>query len=683
MKNANLLVVLVVGLVLGLIVGRMTLDGRDAAPQKDETKTFASGTPDRSPEAKSAAQSSEPIYKVDNLKGGWVKGPDDAIVTIVEFSNFQCGFCARVQDTIAELMEEYEDEVRLVYMQMAMPNMPRAAPAAQAAEAAGAQGKFWEYKDKLFQDTRSLDRDTFERYARELGLDMERFRSDLDDEVHKAKVDELLARGQALGVSGTPAFFINGRSLVGAQPANAFKEVIDAEIERAKAVLEAGVSHEDLYPTLVAGGAESIRPEAPERERPSRPSTPSFGRASADNAHVKGPDDALVTIVEFSNVQCGFCARVRPTIERIKREYGDQVRFVYKHQARPGAAHLAAQAGEAAGEQGKFFEYMDKVYENRRQLEREHLEAHARELGLDMDRFRSALDEERFVRRIDEHRSEAIRIGARGTPTFFINGRYLAGAQPFERFKEVIDEEMELAKRLIGEGVALGQLYERILDENEKKLGAEAIPPIRPAVQDLRPLPQQERPQPRESEPRREKPRQDEDDRVDVDTSSAIFKGEMNAPVTIVEFSNFACGFCGRVQPTIEQLMNEYEGKVRLAFMHRPQNPASTLAAEATMAAKDQGKFWEYHGLLFENMGRIGRPDLERHAETIDLDMDKFRKALDEREFKDEVEKHNAIAVRAGARGTPTFFINGRRLLGAQPIQNFKEIIDEELAATR
>jgi protein-disulfide isomerase len=665
MKNASVVIALVVGLVLGLVLGRMTVEpgeGGEARRPDQARQAAPAGRADTSPEARQAAATDEPIYKVD-VQDGWVKGPDDALVTIVEWSSFQCPFCARVQPTLDQIRRDYGDKVRLVFKHQPLAFQQHSHIAAQAAEAAGAQGKFWEYHAKLFENTRALDRPSLERYAQELGLDMDKFRADLDNETHKAKVDRQQQQAVGLGATGTPAFFINGRFLRGAQPVDAFKRVIDEEIKRAEAVLERGVAKADLYATLVADGQTSVQPDRPAQPEQRRPERPQFGRATVGEYHAKGPADAPVTIVEFSSIQCPFCARVRPTLEQIKREYGDQVRLVFKHQPLPNQRNSgpAAEATEAAGEQGKFWEYLDKVFANQRQLERADLERYAQELGLDMAKFRAALDEGKFRDKVQQSSAEGRRIGASGTPTFFINGRLIAGAQPFAAFKTIIDEEIENAQKLLDAGTARGDLYAKLLDENEKKHGAAApSPAVRPAGA--------------------QQPAADE--RVEIDVSTAVIKGNPNAPVTIVEFSSFQCPFCGRVQPTLNQLLQEYDGKVRLAFMNRPLpfQANSQLAAEAAMAANDQGKFWEYHAKLFANMRALERPNLERYAEEIGLDMAKFRAALDQGQFKDVVANHDRTAQRVGASGTPTFFINGRRLVGAQPIENFKEIIDAELA---
>ena len=124
-----------------------------------------------------------------------------------------------------------------------------------------------------------------------------------------------------------------------------------------------------------------------------------------------------------------------------------------------------------------------------------------------------------------------------------------------------------------------------------------------------------------------------------------------------------------------------YKGKVRIAFKHQPLPFHSNAepAAEAAMAANEQGKFWEMHDKLFANQQALDRPSLEKYAQEIGLNMNKFTAALDSGKFKDKVDSDAKEGAAVGATGTPTFFINGTRLVGAQPADKFKELIDAEL----
>jgi protein-disulfide isomerase len=163
---------------------------------------------------------------------------------------------------------------------------------------------------------------------------------------------------------------------------------------------------------------------------------------------------------------------------------------------------------------------------------------------------------------------------------------------------------------------------------------------------------------------------------------AGVPKGAASAPITIVEFADFQCPFCGRATETIDQVFKEYLGRVRFYVRHSPLpfHPDAPLAAEAALAAEEQGKLWDMHDKLMASQRNLAREDLERYAQAIGLDMGKFTQALDAQSHQARIDQDIALAEKVGARGTPTFFINGRKLSGAQPIEAFKAVIDEELA---
>jgi protein-disulfide isomerase len=164
------------------------------------------------------------------IDGQPAKGSAKAPVTIVIFSDFQCPYCKRAEGTIAEVEKTYGDKIRLVFRDYPLPFHSNAKPAAEAANCAAAQGKFWEYHDKLFANQAALSADDFKKYAQEVGLDQAKFDKCLTDHTYVADIDKDIEAGQEVGVNGTPAFFINGRLLSGAQPFEKFKEVIDEEL---------------------------------------------------------------------------------------------------------------------------------------------------------------------------------------------------------------------------------------------------------------------------------------------------------------------------------------------------------------------------------------------------------------------------------------------------------------------
>ncbi|MFA6049244.1 MAG: DsbA family protein [Candidatus Micrarchaeia archaeon] len=165
-----------------------------------------------------------------SLSGEVFRGSENAKVTIVEFSDFQCPYCARAEGTMQQLLSDYAGKIRLYYRQFPLPFHENALAASEASECAGEQGKFWEYHDKLFENQGALDSANLKKYAGALGLDQKKFDTCLDTGAKKAQVVAETQEGENNGVSGTPAFFINGQLVSGAQPLSVFKQVIDAEL---------------------------------------------------------------------------------------------------------------------------------------------------------------------------------------------------------------------------------------------------------------------------------------------------------------------------------------------------------------------------------------------------------------------------------------------------------------------
>ena len=161
------------------------------------------------------------------------KGGKNAPVTIIEFSDYECPFCKRAEDVVDQVVSTYGDKVKVVFRDFPLPFHANARPAAEAANCAAAQGKFWEYHGKLFANQSALTPDKLNAYAGEIGLDQTKFAECVAQKPHAAAIDKDIADGQKVGVSGTPAFFINGRMLSGAQPFEKFKELIDEELASA------------------------------------------------------------------------------------------------------------------------------------------------------------------------------------------------------------------------------------------------------------------------------------------------------------------------------------------------------------------------------------------------------------------------------------------------------------------
>jgi len=174
--------------------------------------------------------------------------------------------------------------------------------------------------------------------------------------------------------------------------------------------------------------------------------------------------------------------------------------------------------------------------------------------------------------------------------------------------------------------------------------------------------------------------------RADVSIGGSPSKGEEKALVTIVKFEDFECPYCRTVQPTISELRKKYAGRVRVVHKDLPLeeiHPQAQLAAQAARCAAGQEKFWQYHDMLYSHAPKLGPAELKRYAKEVGLETTSFDQCLASGKHKSAVQKDLAEGAKLGLTGTPAFFINGRELVGAQPIEAFTAIIDEELALAK
>jgi protein-disulfide isomerase len=440
------------------------------------------------------------------------------------------------------------------------------------------------------------------------------------------------------------------------------------------------VRESDLPPGTLAGLSDSqkyaVLKGVSERFGQARPQPPprpqedpkAVYRIPVDDSPVKGPADALVTIVESSDFECPFCKRVLPTMKQIEDVYAGKVRFVFKHnplpfhpKALPSA--MATEEAHAEGGGAKFWAMHDKLFELSPALERPNLEKAAQDLGLDVAAFKRALDQNKYDARIKRDQALVTSVGAAGTPTFFINGRKVAGAVPFEVFKGVIDEELAKAQDLVKAGTPAKDVYARIME------GAASVPVM---LQGAAPQPAQPMPPPAPPPPAASK--------VDFRPDDPA-RGAKNAKVTIVLFSDFQCPFCSRVEPTLKQLEEAYKNDVRIVWKHQPLpfHPNALPAAEAAEAAREQGKFWPMHDLMFANQQQLSPASYEAWARQIGLDAGKFKASVESHRNQARIEEDVKLGNSVGASGTPTLFVNCRQIVGAQPYDRFKLMVDEEL----
>ncbi len=385
-------------------------------------------------------------------------------------------------------------------------------------------------------------------------------------------------------------------------------------------------------------------------------------RVQLEDSPVRGPSDALVTIVESSDFECPFCKRAAPTMKQIEEAYRGKVRFAFKHNPLSMHPHalVATMVAEEARVQGgdeKFWAMHDKLFELP-SLDATSLTTVAKELGLAEEPLKSALTSNRYLDRVRRDQNLVSSLGAGGTPTFFVNGRKVVGAQPFEAFKAVIDEELARAEALVRSGVAPRDVYARTIERGATApVMVAGPPPAAPAAA---------------AEATAAKVPLRPDDPIE---------GAQVAPVTIVLFSDFQCPFCGKVEPTLKQVEAAYPGKVRIAWKHQPLpfHPNALPAAKAAEAARAQGRFWPMHEKLFANQQRLSDAAYPGYAKELGLDMARFQRDAAAEATGKRIAEDQQLASTVGATGTPTLFVNCRKVVGAKPFESIKPIIDEEL----
>ena len=357
--------------------------------------------------------------------------------------------------------------------------------------------------------------------------------------------------------------------------------------------------------------------------------SPSAAQTPAGMAPVRGSATASVVLLVFSDLSCTTCAGLEPALKAIRDEFPKDVQIVFKHNPAPddAKARLAHEAAVEAGRQGKFWEMHDLIAANPAKLEADDLAGYAKTLGLDGAAFAEALRARTHRAVVERDVLEAKALGATGTLALFINGRRGNGVPP---------------------GPVLSNLIRNLLAGGDGSGPA----PVTAGTLDL---------------------------------SGSPIRGAADAPVTLVEFSDFQCGFCFRVNPTLMQVLDRYQGKVRVRLQAQPHrgthggaagaprrpSPRSSRASSGrcTTASSPTSARWS---------GRRCSPTRPRSASTSPgsppiLDSPRAQAVLD---------RDQAEAAKAGVDGTPTFFVNGAPLVGAQPLEAFTAAIDKALAAT-
>jgi len=382
-----------------------------------------------------------------------------------------------------------------------------------------------------------------------------------------------------------------------------------------------------------------------------------------------GERTAPITVVVFSDLQCPFCAKAHSTVEQLEAEYGPkQLRVVWRHNPLPfhKAARPAAEAAiavQAAGGNDAFWRFIRSTFMRQPELAQPQWEAWAAEAGVAPAEFRAELARPGLSSQIDRDLAVGRELGVYGTPSFRINGLVLSGAQPYEKFKELIDRELAAARGVLAQGIAPGDVYAARLAVNFVKPEPAAARPAVPEDTTVWNVPV---------------------------TGKEPQLGPSDAPVTLVVFGDFECPFTQRFLDVLQQLRHASPKELRVVWrdnplpFHRHALRLAVFMREVRRARGDDG-FWKAVFALHErlNAGEGSRDDafedeaLELYARAAGAKWAPLRKALEGDPHGEGIALDQDLAASLEARGTPTSFLNGRRVKGAQSL----EVMQAELKA--
>jgi protein-disulfide isomerase len=392
------------------------------------------------PEGADPSDDSSTIWNVP-VTGNPTRGNPLAAVTLVEFGDFQCGYCVRAEKIVEQIRATYGEKVRFVWKDDPLPFHDRALPAAEfAREARAEKGDpgFWAAHDALLGSGSDLSGDTLEVMARALGLDPARVATAVAQKQYEASLIEDLELADDVQANGTPTFFINGRRLVGAQPFESFKAIIDAEILHAEALVKQGTAPSAVYDAMIRNGRTAPDPRTVDLPVPK-------------TSPFKGNPDAKVVIQEFAEFQCPYCGRAEEPIRQVMARYGADVKLVWRdlplgmHAHAEIAAEAASEARRQKGNTG-FWAMHDRLLANQATpggLERPALETYAKQVGLDVTAFNDALDRRIHAAEVTMDAKAATSVDIDGTPAFVVGGYVLEGAQPFAKFRKIIERVLK------------------------------------------------------------------------------------------------------------------------------------------------------------------------------------------------------------------------------------------------
>jgi protein-disulfide isomerase len=406
----------------------------------------------------------------------------------------------------------------------------------------------------------------------------------------------------------------------------------------------------------------------------------------------KGSSDALVAIVEFANLECADCAKAAGKVDELLQRFGDDLALYYVQSegsptpvqpgqpAPPRMWRLAAQASLAAAKSDKFWPFVERAYASGGKLDQPSLEQYAQQVGIDLNAFRSGMNARDVQDQVEAGQSLALDLGVRGPlPMFWVNGTLVQANEIDSRLAQLVEQEVGKARdALLAPRSRCEMLARQVVTRQMSGRGgaAGAQPPQRA-----------------------QRPQEDPNALYKIPVGSSPVNGPADALVTLMLFTDFQCPHCARVAATLDELAKAYPNDLRLVYKNNPLpgHDKAQLAAEAAMVAGAQGKFWQFHDAMFAAMRTyydspnrdpaaphpLDRPNLEKIAESLRLDMVAFRKGLDEHTMTAAIQADLELARRFAISGTPTFAMNGKKFSGNLPLDEFKRRVEAAMVEAK
>lgn len=377
-----------------------------------------------------------------------------------------------------------------------------------------------------------------------------------------------------------------------------------------------------------------------------------------------GPPLAPLTLVVFTAFECAACAELDRELRALRSRYGAELRVVYKFLPRAdvadaGRAAAAALAAFRLGGGEVFTRYVELLHQHARALSDETLFELAEEVGLELESFRDALEDDQTRRKLASDERWARALGETRAPVLRINGLRVDAAAP-ERWVAVVEAELRAVAELRARGVAPAALYAERVRAHTRARRLRAPAAAAPSAPE----------------------------RIAVPIAASPRRGAPDALVTVVVFSEYECPYCKRLETSLAELLVRYPNELRVVFKHHPLPghahawDAALLALEARAQGGDAA-FWRAHAALFESSPDLGPARLLDVARELGLNPDAVARALREQRHAPAIAADLEHAAAADVTKTPTLLINGKKLVGAAPLEVLVDVVETELKLAR